>query len=338
MTIWIVQNAHAQHVEADLRKICGGDPGLVVDSAGRVSYTQTVDSVGANAIAEITQQWIPVAVRIESPLFYIIAGYKLLFGGATLTDRARPTLHVESFYDVSGGLTGLGYYEYDANRNKIPVPTDVILFHELAHARLALAGQFDKVFVEADAVAFENSYRQSKGLPSRLGHYGGLYGDPDPDPRTVPAQDTVPVGPKPPWNRREVATRASGVVLLCLPLIGEDHVFPPGLLPPGQATYRVFVRNATPDTFTEIVVFFKRVGQSGVVFLREENVGPAEVRGFVLGIAALMESYVIGFFIGDDMVAQWPASGDGNMTPQRASIENPDDTDPTVDWWTIDPQ
>jgi len=50
-----------------------------------------------------------------------------------------------------------------------------------------------------------------------------------------------------------------------------------------------------------------------------------------------MESYVIGFFIGDEMVHQFPASGDGNMTPQRASMENPDDSDATVDWWTIEP-
>jgi hypothetical protein len=332
MSIWIVQNAHAQQVVADLRKICGGDPGLVVDSAGRVSYTQTVNSVGANALAQITHHVIPVAVRIESPLYYIVAGWQLLFCGATVADRPpAPALHLEVFYDTSGGLTGLGYYEYDANQNKIPVPTDVALFHELAHVRLRLAGE-DELIVEDVAIAFENDYRQSKGLPKRFGHFGGLYGDPSPDPRTVPS------GPRPPWNRREVATRASGALLLCLPVIGEDHVFPPGHLPPGQATYRVIVRNATPDTFTEIVVFYKRVGQSGVVFLREENVGPAEARGFVLGIAGQMESYVIGFFIGDEMVAQWPASGDGNMTPQRASIDNPDDTDPTVDWWTIEPE
>jgi hypothetical protein len=182
MTIWIVQNAHAQQVVADLRKICGDDPGLSVDGAGRVTYVQTVNSVGANAISEITRQVIPVAVRIESPLYYI--GYKLLFGGATVTDDAYPTLHNEVFYDISGGLTGLGYYEYDVNSNKIPLPTDVILFHELAHIRLALAGRFDPLFDEPQAIDSENAYRESQGLPKRLGHFGGLYGDPYPALRT----------------------------------------------------------------------------------------------------------------------------------------------------------
>ena len=60
---------------------------------------------------------------------------------------------------------------------------------------------------------------------------------------------------------------------------------------------------------------------------------PGDIAEFLLGLCRDVESYVIGFFIGDDLVAQHPPSG--NLTPQLASVLNPTDTDPCADSWSI---
>lgn len=46
-----------------------------------------------------------------------------------------------------------------------------------------------------------------------------------------------------------------------------------------------------------------------------------------------MRRYVVGFFIGDEMVATFPA--EGNMTPELASQWNPSDTERCADSWRI---
>jgi hypothetical protein len=335
MTIWIVQNAGASRVVADLRQICGNDPGLVVDFNGKVSFSPTTSSVGAVALARLTRpgQIVPISIRVEAPTYTLFNTTppglpRLLFCAATLTTNQPGFVsHVEVLYDTTEGLSGLGYFVYDANSRKIPVPTDVALFHELAHARIFLDGETDRAREEVHAINAENDYRVSHGLHQRFGHWGGLYGDPD---RTkAPPFGSVP-------QRRSPDRVIPGVVMLCSPYF-EDDLGPPTILAPGQAMYLVYVRNLTPDTFSEIVVFYKRIGQTGVVYLREENVRPAEYRAFALGLSEVMESYVIGFFQGDQLVAQLPRADEGNMTPVRASLENPDDKDPAADWWTIEP-
>ncbi len=103
-----------------------------------------------------------------------------------------------------------------------------------------------------------------------------------------------------------------------------------------QRDYTIQIANATSNTtFDEVDVFYKRVGLPGVVFLTEKQVAPGQARYFDLGACSEMESYVVGFFIGDDLVAQLPAEGDGNMTPARASQLKPADVDACADAWAI---
>jgi len=188
MTIWIVQNGGGSRVVADLRRICGNDPGLVVDDfTGKVSFTPTTSSLGAMLLARLTRpgQIVPISIRVEAPTYMFFntgpPGLpELLFCGRTVPTNQRGFVpHIEIFYDVSGGLTGLGYFVYDSNSRKIPVPTDVALFHELEHARIFLEGETDRRLDELDVIGAENDYRSSHGLPIRLDHFGGLYGDPD---------------------------------------------------------------------------------------------------------------------------------------------------------------
>ncbi|WP_120575806.1 MULTISPECIES: hypothetical protein [unclassified Corallococcus] len=97
--------------------------------------------------------------------------------------------------------------------------------------------------------------------------------------------------------------------------------------------YTVTVRNLTSADWFDIVVFYKRVGLSGVVYLEAFDVQPNAAPVFQMGVCSQMESYVVGFFIGDDLVAQIPSSG--NMTPTLASIYNPSDIEPCADSWSI---
>lgn len=97
-----------------------------------------------------------------------------------------PTCFVGSKISDKGGLTenfpngnsvicydvdlcnGNGYHANDINGNAIPFPPHVILFHELAHARVRNGSN-----AEDEAITLENHYRVSKGLPTRNGHGGG---------------------------------------------------------------------------------------------------------------------------------------------------------------------
>ena len=100
--------------------------------------------------------------------------------------------------------------------------------------------------------------------------------------------------------------------------------------------YTIQIMNATVHTvFSEINVFYKRKGQNGIVFLTQANVEPGESRYYDLGPCEDMESYVIGFFFGEDLVAQLPPAGAGNMTPALASQYKPADQDPCADGWAI---
>ncbi len=114
---------------------------------------------------------------------------------------------------------------------------------------------------------------------------------------------------------------------------GTDHVVQQPDLDPTEWFYTVTVANRTTDTFDQIVVFYKRVNLEGVVFLQEVGVTPGQVVVFRLGACNRMENYVVGFFLGDDLVAKIP--GSGNMTPQLASQLNPTDVEPCADSWSI---
>lgn len=97
--------------------------------------------------------------------------------------------------------------------------------------------------------------------------------------------------------------------------------------------YTVTIRNASTETFSEIVAFYKRINLPGVVFLASYEVQPQAQPVFQMGLCSQLESYVVGFFIQDELVAKIPARG--NMTPQLASVFNPSDTYACEDSWSI---
>jgi hypothetical protein len=203
-----------------------------------------------------------------------------------------------------------------------------VLFHELAHAAEMLLGTYNKNDPEPTAIREENYYRASRGLPARGGWEGGCRGIFTPGPGGPGGPGSV--NP----SQQSAAPNVCTPLLLSIPqAIGTDHTFPVSAIASGERSYLVNVNNQSSDTFTQIVVFYKRIGLSGVVFLKAENVQPGQVAGFVCGLSKNLESYVIGFFLGDDLVQQIPSTGD--MTPALASILNPTDTDPCIDSWMI---
>lgn len=100
-----------------------------------------------------------------------------------------------------------------------------------------------------------------------------------------------------------------------------------------HTSYTVEIVNATASTtFDEVDIFYKRVGQPGVVFLTTQ-LAPNEKYYFNLGPCNEMESYVVGFFVGETLVIKIPP--EGNMTPELASQIKPSDTDSCADAWLI---
>ena len=63
--------------------------------------------------------------------------------------------------------------------------------------------------------------------------------------------------------------------------VDEDQT-PPGGLNPDVQPYVVDVRNATAETFDEVVLFYRRAGAPGVVFLGESNFKPNAILSLAL--------------------------------------------------------
>jgi hypothetical protein len=129
-----------------------------------------------------------------------------------------------------------------------------------------------------------------------------------------------------------MASVTTGLSELITRFLGELSLGAPGA---SLEHYIVRFGNMTSVPFDEVVIFYKRRWLPGVVFLDKIGLIPGEVTDFDLGICQFMESYVIGVFIGSDLVAQLPAPGDGNITPERASQIDSADIDPCVDSWNI---
>jgi hypothetical protein len=106
---------------------------------------------------------------------------------------------------------------------------------------------------------------------------------------------------------------------------------------PPDVLYTVTVRNDSPDVWDEVAIFYTRTNSQGAVFVRELRVVPNDVRNFMLGRCSEMQAYVVGIFIGSQLVFQFPAAGDGNITPDRASQIKPSDVAPCADSWVIGP-
>lgn len=328
MAFWIHQNSYSGTVWNDLKTLCP-DPGLTIDNAGRVQYTQTMTSIGCNKLATL-QGLGTISIRGENSDWSVlpISGETLRKrAGVVAFDTYPNTRVVDIVYDATR-CGGNGFLTYDPRGVLIGLPSDVILFHELSHAEALLLGSFDRNDPERFAILGENDYRSSRALPLRGSHDGGCQGSFPPGPGG---------GGSPGTQRPSTRSVPPGVctpLLLSIPgAIGTEHTIPVAALPQRESSYVVNVNNQTTDTFTEIVMFYKRVGLPGVVYLSEASVPPSRVSTFVCGLCKNLESYVVGFFIGQDLVAQIPAQG--NMTPALASQLNPTDVYPCADSWMI---
>ena len=312
MTLWILQNDNADAVLKDLTTICP-DPGLSVDGGGRITYTQTMSSIGCDLVAFLASHVVAIGVRGEQTdwAYEPIPDHTLrVAGGITIKDKFPGTQQVDIVYDPTN-CSGLGFWVRDPNWNQVLEPSHSLLFHELAHARDLLQGTFNPRDPETSVIAAESQYRQSVGLPGRLGHDGGCDYRHQPPPPPSPATLMCPAV--------SLVTFLADAVTTAF---GTDHTPDASQLTQNAQTYRVNINNQSTSVFDQIVIFYNRVGQDGVVFLQEVNAQPGEVRGFVLGQCDQMESYVVGFFIGDNEVAKFPDSG--NMTPDLAHQLHPD--------------
>lgn len=327
MPLWIFQNQYAMKVIADLRIICP-DPGLTIDSTGKISYSQTPQGtgVGCDTVA-LLQNKGTVAIRGEATNWSSSPQPNQTLAkmaGVAIPNVYPGTQVVDVVYDATD-CNGNGFVTIDPKGVLIDLPSHVLLYHELAHALHMFMNFYDPSNREALAIASENAYRASRGLPARGGWEGGCRGL-----FTGPTGPVTPGPATPP--AKTVAPAVCGPLLMSFPqAIGTSHTLPRTALT--QGTYHINVNNQSADTFTQIVVFYKRVGKAGVVFLKAEQVQPGQVVGFMCGLCTDLESYVVGFFIDDELVAQLPATG--NMTPALASQLNPTDTDPCIDSWAI---
>lgn len=99
-----------------------------------------------------------------------------------------------------------------------------------------------------------------------------------------------------------------------------------------ETPYLVIFENRTDDNFTEIAVFYRLKGD--VLSRRLTTPLPAR-QSFIfnLGGCGQVVDYVIGAFVGKDMVAKIPQNG--NLTPELVSRLHPNDQDPCRDDWHI---
>lgn len=212
MTIYILKNGFYNQVVNDLKTICP-DPNLTIDSYGRVVYnTQSMSSVGCQTVKALSSHTSWIGIRGEIYNWYYDPRKKSLFetSGIALGDIYPGTRVVHIVYDatnceVSGSFfpgspstTIKGRFVVDSSNQVIPFPTHVLLYHELSHALRYCTGRHDVSRPEDGAIADENQYRTSLGMPLRSGYVGGciamlfsqLIPPPDKRPRCFIAEST----------------------------------------------------------------------------------------------------------------------------------------------------
>jgi len=100
--------------------------------------------------------------------------------------------------------------------------------------------------------------------------------------------------------------------------------------------YTVSIRNTTVETFDEVVLFYKRLGLEGVVFLGTTGFKPGDRIIFPLGMCGGMVSYAVGLFKGGTLLATIPNPQDGAaMTPDLAANLDPARPDACTDAWAV---
>jgi hypothetical protein len=198
MTLWIDSGGDEQNgarAIADLKRICP-DPNLTVDwgrpGAGRVAGglvhydNPSVLDEYCYRVYRIVQSPVAVVIRPTNPGVTVnfdflgdrmpmneYIGFTWWKGLPSITPM--PTV-INVLYDPTDDV-GRGYWELDINEEPIRLRSDVILMHELGHVGETLDGVdhtgHDDEQTEVGAIAVENAYRRSRGLPERWGHEGG---------------------------------------------------------------------------------------------------------------------------------------------------------------------
>lgn len=96
--------------------------------------------------------------------------------------------------------------------------------------------------------------------------------------------------------------------------------------------YSVWVENQTEIVVDEMIVFFKQRGDNVMQMRQVIPVLPGGIALFDIGMCSAMESYSLGIFIDNELVARIPAEG-LSMTPELAELYHPWDKDPCKDTW-----
>ena len=197
----------------DLLKICP-DNGLTFDlvsssvvDARLVKYSQTRSSVGCDLVAQlaISPAFVMIVSTTGALKIPTVTNTNLVladFGGYTVYDTV-PSADVNIAYDgqQGQGCNGRGYW-VEGNINnateQVDMPTDVILFHELTHAKNLIGMSFSGglASAETDAMAAENLYRAQRTpmLPLRTGVAGGCKVAPPSQPQSGKGQTKPPGG------------------------------------------------------------------------------------------------------------------------------------------------
>jgi hypothetical protein len=105
-------------------------------------------------------------------------------------------------------------------------------------------------------------------------------------------------------------------------MVGE-HVFSRTDIDIGEWQYGVTVTNKTTETFTGVAVVFRRTDAVEALAVAETNVGPEATVAFSLGDCSGVQGYVIGAYIGDELVSRAPDVGEqppgGGVDPFRCA-------------------
>jgi hypothetical protein len=192
MPLVVSVNGRELNVGADLAHILGSDNGnlgnnpLPGGTQEQVSYAQAQHDFvkdRMNAVINNTPSNTILVTGVDSTF--------VLPDGTPITSAAGvasvppggfnsagtgvlPGITIDVIYDT-GACNGSGYCVFDTGGNSIADPTEVILFHELAHAFHEVNNDFDPVNPEPQAENDENQLRTQEGLPERdaNNHSGG---------------------------------------------------------------------------------------------------------------------------------------------------------------------
>ena len=197
MPLFVTVNSQEVQVGGDLAHIVRNDNGNIGTpgtggTRDQVTYTETIHDTVDDRMNALCNGFpnITIVVTGVTNTFIITGTGDPNVDGHPITDfsglcsrpssvngagtGANPGSTINITYDVTG-CGGSGYCVYDTGGNSIADPTDVVLFHELAHAFHWANNDFDTANPEPQAENDENLLRTAEGIPLRdpNSHYGG---------------------------------------------------------------------------------------------------------------------------------------------------------------------